>query len=598
MMSENGKVFENLPEPDVQKANTRLIEEVRDQSVQPRATYDGTEDGGITGALLNQLAWFYQSADVLPPWWSAARDRALAEFWRSVDLLKGAMYAMTSKMATIPFHIEPRDRAITSHFKKAMMYEKRLKESAEFGEGWGKFIEKQMQSLLGQDNGRFMEIIDANPNKLQPIIGEAISVAHIDPSRVNRTGNPEYPITYLGRDGKRRRIHYTRVAIDAQMPSEREDMYGVGLCAVSRAASYGQNMLDITKYKEEKLGSRPLRGIMLTGGGLDAQAVGLALQTANDMTDSRGLTRFSNMPIVGDSDIEEPKLELIQLSSLPDGFDEEKATAVAMAAIALAFGVDARELWPASQTGATRADAVLSHIKQQTKGPGHIIAETERMFNQYFLPPYLKMVFDFQDDAQDRQRAEIERERSLARKTNLEFKVSNERTERQRMMAEGTITEAQFKDLELSDGRLPDGKPLQALFFIDDPIYNEILDIPGLNNPTDIRGNDAEKALNTISKQKTVAYEVIARETGENASRKAKESLAALIELEELYSFGFSSADLDPQDTRTNVNVDIDPESNQREEAIGAETGMADESPSVSANESSINSENDPRELR
>jgi len=590
-------IFESLPKSNngqhTKAANTTLIEEARDQSIQPRAKDDAGYDNGIQSFLMNNLAFLYQSADILPPWWSAGRDRALAEFWRSVDLLKGAMYAMTSKMATIPFRIEPRDKGITSHFKKAELYEKRLYESAEFGEGWTAFIEKQMQSLLGQDNGRFFEIIDMWPYKDQPLHGEAISVAHLDPSRVNRTGNPTYPITYLGSDGKRRRFHYTRVAFDAQMPSEREDMYGVGFCAISRCAAYGQNILDITKYKEEKLGSRPFRGIMLVKGGLGAQAVGAALEIANSMSDSRGFQRFSQMPIIGNEDIIDPAIDMISLSSLPDGFDEMSSTEIAMAAIALAFGVDARELWPASQVGATRADAVLSHIKQQTKGPGHILVQTERLFNQWFLPPYLKMVFDFQDDAQDRQRAEIEKERSLARKTNLEFGVSNERTERQRMMAEGSISDAQFKDLELEDGRLPDGSPLQSLFFVEDEIYKEILTISGVSNPTDIYNNDKEEMLKKISTQKSVAYGVIARETGENNSRKAKQALAALDELEEQYS---ENNDTSPDDEMMPDGT-TDPESRQRIEARGApksDTAM----PSISVNESSINSENDPRELQ
>jgi len=41
-------------------------------------------------------------------------------------------------------------------------------------------------------------------------------------------------------------------------------------------------MLDMSQYKEEKLGSRPLRGLMVAGGGLDAEQVGLALEITID----------------------------------------------------------------------------------------------------------------------------------------------------------------------------------------------------------------------------------------------------------------------------------------------------------------------------
>ena len=63
---------------------------------------------------------------------------------------------------------------------------------------------------------------------------------------------------------------------------------------------------------------------------------------------------------------------------LPDGFDEQTSILYGMAAIALAFGVDARELFPAMSAGATRADALLQHLKQRGKGPGQILQMTEQ----------------------------------------------------------------------------------------------------------------------------------------------------------------------------------------------------------------------------
>lgn len=588
-----------------EKANVPAVEVSRDESIQPRADEDLPQNqtyGGFRGigSLYGGLSFFYQSADLLPVWWSEARDIALAEFWRSVDLTAGAMYAMASKIATIPWHVEPRDSAITSHFIEAERTERRIRETAEYGAGWGQFIQKQMLSLLGQDNGRFMEIIDASPNKDGPIFGPVLSVAHLDPSRCRRTANIEYPVVYLGIDGRRRKLHWTRVAIEAHMPSERVDMYGVGLCAISRAAAYAQRILDINKFNEEKLGSRPTRGIMLLGGGLDAEAAGMALQVAYQEMDSRQLSRFSTVPILGSPDIEDPSIELISLSELPDGFDEEKATTIAMSAIALAFGVDARELWPVTGAGATRADAILSHVKQRGKGPGHIIAETERMFNNWVLPPFLRFVFDFQDDAQDRQRAEIERERSLSRKTNLEYDISDQRTERQRMLREGVLTNEQFARLELQDGRLPGGAPLETLFFIDDPIYKEILTLSGIADPLDLRGNDADVVLDAISAQLPIGFKMAATLTGENKTRKVREGIAALLALAEDYTaikneIGTAAE----QEAEQREEGDrIDPESRQREEAIGSPEDRSAVPESPNSDEANISSENSPRELK
>ena len=580
---------------DKTKANSPLIETVRQESIQSRSE---NVDGTVTRAIgPTGFTYLLNSSTTLPPWWSAGRDRALSDFWKSINLLSGAMYTLTSKLTTIPFHIEPRDPAVTAHYKEAKRFERRLYESSEFGDGWGQFFSKQIQSLLGQDNGRFMEIIDMSPNKAGPIIGSAISVAHLAPNRCVRTGDPEFPVLYIDSDGARRKLHWTRVAFQSQLPSERVEMLGVGLCAVSRAASYAQNMADIALYKEEKLGSRPKRGMLLAGGGLDAESVGDAMQVTDRLSDNRGNKRYSLLPIVGSPDIEVPTLQLIELSQLPDGFNEEESTTIAMSAIALGFGIDARELWPNAQRGATRADALLSHIKQRGKGPGQILSETERMFNNWFLPPYLRMVFDYQDDAQDRQRAEIRRERSLTRKEDIANGISNERTERERMVTEGEISSAQFMQLELSDGRLPDGKPLGTLFFIEDEIYKEILTLSGVSNPLDFRANEPEKVLDAISKQIPVAYTAIARETGQSKSRRAQESLYALQWLEEQYEELLSKQKF--EETQEEESM-AQPSENRQGVREGADRNAEDESAlNVRPDdESMLSSENDPRESK
>lgn len=867
----------------VEKANVPLVEQARRQSVQLR----GSDQENFIASSISSI---FQSADTLPPWWSTARDLALSELWKTSDLLGGAMYMMASKMSTIPFHVEARDMSITAHLQDADRFERRLHESSEWGTGWGQFFQKQVESLLGQDNGRFMEIIDLSRNKSQAIKGPAISVAHLDPSRclgsdsrvrmpdgttmpiyeivntrykgsvlsvnlnngeieekkivgwhktklndrhwlrlylrhpkrnfgieeglwltndhevftrdgwqrvdslsvgdkiatetpefstrqwqifvgtmlgdahitrpqqkgywsrlslahstkqhdwlrlkkrafsgfywqkerqnknsiavetsatpnfiyhretwypngkkivprelvqrfssesmfatwfmddgnlthngairlytnsfskedvlwlVNlltkrgykslcrsqknakgesqyyiyitvegakkffadisryippvmrykvpdgnydeydsslwdietaerfydeiayleegdnaeqtatycidvednhnflagnivvhncmRTSNPRFPVLYRRTDGELRKLHWTRVTFEAQLPSERVDMFGVGLCGVSRSSSYARHMLDIAQYKEEKLGSRPHRGIITVGGGLDPEMVGAAFAVAGGLGDSHGLKRFAWMPVIGNRDIEEPTITLTSLSSLPDQFNEQESTEIAMAAIALAFGVDARELWPGMQAASTRADALLSHIKQRGKGPGHILQETERMFNYWYLPSYLKLVFDFQDDAQDRQKAEIRHERSITRKTDIEDGISDTRTERERMVKEGELTTAQFETIELADGRMPDGTPIEVLFHRDDSIYMELLTLTGAPDPLNFRANTPDTTLDQIDQNLSHAFELLATESRQIQKRQILQSIAALQFIQEEY---------------------------------------------------------------
>ncbi len=571
---------------DSQKSNKPLVESARAQSIQVRGKNDD-----ISSAV-SFITGLFTAADTLPRWWSASRDNALEDLWRTSDLLSGAMYTMAAKMSTIPFHVEPRDMSVTSHLRDAEQFEQRIHDSAEWGKGWGEFFEKQVVSLLAQDNGRFMEIIDLSKNKNGPLIAPAISVAHLDPSLCTRTSNPEFPVNYRSTDGKIHRLHWTRVAFNASLPSIKIEMLGVGTCAVSRSASYDQHMLDIAKYKEEKIGSRPHRSMLVVGGGLDGEMVGNALEVTAREANNRNLSRYALTPIVGDPMIEKPSVDLIDFASLPEGFDEKDATSIAMAAIALAFGVDARELWPGMQQGSTRADALLSHIKQRGKGPGHILQETERMFNQWYLPAHLRMVFDFQDDAQDRQKAEIRKERAATRKIDIQLEVTSDRVERERMVKEGELTTAQFKDLELQEGRLPDGTPLEVLFFRTDPIYQDLLIIPGISDPLDLRSNDPDKVLDSISKKIPEAYELLSTENRQIQMRQIRESIAALKFIQSLYEdllIMKEEQELQEQEIRDQTLRDRGPKANaESENAINARPD----------DEANAASENSPRELK
>ena len=157
----------------------------------------------------------------------------------------------------------------------------------------------------------------------------------------------------------------------------------------------------------ENLGSRPHREVIITKGGLDPHDIQTAFKIAEGSMDAQGLRRYSKVVVAGSQTLPEADIAKYELSQLPKGFDETTFITMGMATIALAFGTDARELFPALTAGATRADALLQHLKQRGKGPGQILQLTERLMNFKFIPPHLKFMTDFQDDAQDQQEAEI-----------------------------------------------------------------------------------------------------------------------------------------------------------------------------------------------
>jgi hypothetical protein len=252
--------------------------------------------------------------------------------------------------------------------------------------------------------------------------------------------------------------------------------------------------------------------------------------------DNQGLTRYSKVVLTGNSTILDADIKEIDLNKLPEGFDEYNSIILGMAAIALGFGVDARELFPSMGGGATRADAMLSHLKQRGKSPGQIIDLTEKLFNQKFLPRHLKLTFDYQDDAQDRQSAEIKKIRQEGWNYAMNSGVINDRVIREQMLASGDLDRGQFERLEMQDGRLPDGSSINALFYSDHPLIREYLNFPGISDPCDLYENDPEKMLAQIAKQQKLANSDIINTMNLDVRYYAEICLFALDFLKSLYT--------------------------------------------------------------
>ncbi len=500
------------------------IEEAREESVQSRAR-------GGTGRLAGSSFVFLlaQTNEQLPPWWSTARDWELRNFWKRNDYLGGAINTLETMLTTIPVQVIPRDINVASHVRQAKEVTRMLNDESDLGAGWTTFYSKFVEDLITQDNGSFAEII-AEGDPSGPIIGMPVGIAHLDAWRCRRTGDPEFPVVYHGEDGIFK-FHFTRIIYFSSQPSPIEQMYEVGFCAISRCVGNAQSLLDMLVFKQEKLGSRPQRQILVTTGGLDPEDVASAFEQANEGMDNQRLSRYSRTVVVGASGLDNAAIDKIDLTSAPDGFTEEEGVSLGMAAVALAFAMDPRELWPGQVSRSTRAEALISHIKQRGKGPGQILQMTERQFNFKFLPAHLEMKFDFQDDAQDAQQAEIQNTRSVYHTRDLEIGILDERTVREQMLEDGDLNEAQFVRLELDDGRTPDGRDLLVLFF--DKDHAEMLDL-GVENPLDTRANDTATMQTAIIEKRA---EMLAEIAGAPPNRRMEfeRAIGALDRLALLY---------------------------------------------------------------
>ena len=504
------------------------IQQAREQTVQSHVNQPVDETGGFMSLL-----WMARAGMYISPWWSPARDIELRKFWKQSDHLSGAIYTMLAKMTTIPFKVVARDQANKDHVKQANEITENLTGGAQFGAGWGTFFSQFVEDLLTTDNGGFAEII--GPGRPDgPITGRPTTVAHLDSSRCQRTNNVEYPVIYMDVEGTRYKMHYTRVMYMSQMTSPMAQMNGVGFCATSRCMNVAQTLVDILTFKQEKLGSRPHRAIVLTQGGLAPDDVRQAFAMAETDMDQQNLARYSKIVIAGDSSLPEADLSIKELTSLPDGFDEETSTILGMATIALALGVDARELFPAMGSGATRADALLMHLKQRGKGPGQILQVTEQSFNHKYLPPHLELIFDFQDDAQDRQIADIKMVRASKRKQDLDSGALSVRVVREQMLDTGDLTREQFERIELAEGRLEDGMHVLTLFYSDDARTKDLLSI-GVDDPLDLDSVDVEAMIIVVRERISEINRVLMNTRSDPTRTKALQALMAMIYLEKYY---------------------------------------------------------------
>jgi hypothetical protein len=274
--------------------------------------------------------------------------------------------------------------------------------------------------------------------------------------------------------------------------------------------------------------------VIVTGGGLDPEDVASAFRVVESIEDSQGLSRYSKIAVVGDSSLPDAKMELLDLSGLPDGFDERTNVELGMAVIAMALGMDARELFPALQSGATRADALIQHLKQRGKGPGQIIQATELLFNSKYLPPHLKLVFDFQDDEEDRQSAETKEVRARRWATSIKDGSMDTHTARAQMVEVGDLERGQFERLELEDGRLEDGTSVLALFYSEDKQISRLLNLP-VDSPLDVEANDWGSMKSAVEEKTIQAMTIIVNSSNPDERWNAHKALSALRALRKLY---------------------------------------------------------------
>lgn len=503
-------------------------------------TLESVENAGMAFSSILAMG---AAGHLAPPYWSKARDKWLIEYARKIDVLKITVKTFISKANTIPVRINPIDRSIKRHQTMADdMYDALMRNSGLF-KGFRHTFQQFLWDYLNQDNGAFMLILGGGPAD-GPIIGAASGLVHLESYSCNRTSNPEYPVVYYHPDGKRYRIHYTRLIEMVSLPSTEYELRGVGLCPTSLCIDSAQEILDMYVYSQEKHGSRPARQILYASEGATVDQLSSAVQHGEMKLNQEGLTRFAKTLLLAPKlPGGKLKLEVIDLASSPDGFDRQQVTLLDMAVIAASFGLDLRDLAHSfGISGQTRSDAEVQDRKGRGKGVGEFIETFRDQLQQRFLPKggvnaedILEITFDNADDNQDEQQAKIQNMRSTSRGRDVATGIMTVRTSRQQMLRAGEISDSDFDEMELEDGRLPDGNDILSLFYSTDPYYSKWLKVRGLEDPIDIDNNDPYQAVDAIKPALVKAWANFEDETNPDKRKKARNAINALETLQEAY---------------------------------------------------------------
>lgn len=352
--------------------------------------------------LQTYLQSFYEQADECPSYWSPRRDQWLRDFVTQPgnDLLQGTISTITGKIATTGWYVEGPEKTSTR-------YRDVLADRSEFGAGWSIFIQKVVKDYLTQDKGAFIE-------RIRESGGAAIGFAHFDANRIRIKGSPEYPAVYRDEgsedeEEKNHPLHYTQLIRLVDSPSPKETHYNIGFCAVSRALMTARILSDIARYERERLSDLPPMGILFINNmsrgqwddleeAYEVQQRQQGNQVWRDILVAFGLD--PSLPLAA---------ELFEFSRLPEHFDKQVTTEIAVYSFALAFRIDPREIWPVSAGPlGTATEAEIQHLKARSKGSGLILTDIERAFNQDFsLPSSLRFKFDYQDVEEDESYAEL-----------------------------------------------------------------------------------------------------------------------------------------------------------------------------------------------
>lgn len=328
----------------------------------------------------------------LPGYGHSSRDTFLSTYWKHEPILAGALNTMVKRMKSTGYNIE-------GGRNNAIRWARKL-QAANDGRGWQDFITRWVLDYLTTDLGAIVELGLDTQDRPQ-------SIYNIDSLKCSPWADPEFPMLYRQQSGKIIKLRKEGIIHLSDMTSPREEHLGRGLCSISRLFRAAETVVAIYDYEMQKLGKLPpLAAASIQG--ITYEQFTDAWEKYKAQRDKEGLDVFGGIFWIGGADPNIPVvITITDFAGLPEQFDRNTMIESWVKTVALNLGVDVGELWLIQHVGATKASQSVQHQKALGKGTGEIHAMLEMALNVRILPADVTFAFDFQDDEQDRQGAEI-----------------------------------------------------------------------------------------------------------------------------------------------------------------------------------------------
>lgn len=352
----------------------------------------------------------YTGENAIPAWGQAGRADKLREFSQQEPILSGALASIVSKAVSL-------DWQITGGRNRVLRYQEILAE-AEDGAGWSFFLDRWLQDYLVCDQGGFAELGRQGPS------GPVLALYNLDSAACALSGRPSFPVVYYPRlatgklSGKAIPLKPEDFSRIVDLPSTNEAYNGLGYCAVSRALKVAKVLLALYNYEDERLSDMPIPGVAAITG-MTMPEVQAAFKLYEAKRQSKEQVTFKGVLWLASqtNPLNQIGVNLTSFASLPENFNKRETIELYVYTLALDFGTDVREFWPASQGPlGSGKEAEVQAQKAKGKGFGRMIASVERNLNWDVLPEGLEFAFDLKDSEDD-----------LLRETLREKVVSNVR---------------------------------------------------------------------------------------------------------------------------------------------------------------------------